>query len=1041
MGDSLTLLLLGPPELALQGRPVGIRAAKTRALLCYLAATPGPRPRSELAALLWGERPDANARGSLRLALSELRKEVGGWLDITRDHVRFLAGDGCFVDHGHLARTPTVAEALRLWRGDFMDGVEFCDAPAFCGWLESERGRARLLLRELLLRAGSAPPDQFVRLARLVAELDPYDEEAHRLLITALARAGNRSAALACYDDLRRRLADDLGVEPAPETVAVRRALVTPVRRAAPPVPRTDLFGRDAEIGELRALLARERLVTLRGPGGVGKTRLAIAAAASSCAFVSFAGVRPEAAVTTLAQRLGVDLSPQRPALDLLLAALSGREQLLVLDNLEHLPAFDPVIGRIMRTAPGVRILATSRRRLDVPGQVTFEVAGLPGPAAEALFVCRAVRAQPAFDPDRHAAPVAAICAATGGLPLAIELAAGLLRAVPLAELAQRLGADAGLLSADGPAARSRHACMRTVFETSWRLLDPAGRAALAALSVFGGGCTLRAALEVARTTPRVLIRLVDHSMIQLTPSGRYVLHPLIQQFAADHLDPRERRAVRERHAAHFTRLLDRHAAALQDASDAEVTRVLGAEMDNIRPAWAVSGRPGFLDRYWVLCLRLRLYEESGAIVLRHLARTPEAPYLRARWLRMAGVSEHQLARECESTRLARAALDAVGERLPTSRPGLAAAALTAAARQFLHRALPIRRSGTATEAEVAQALTFLARLAYHQQDLLTMLAASLRQLNAADRTPDPALRAEAYANFATIVRVAGQHRLAARYGALADRSLSDIDHPTEPASRARLARGLDLLAAGDFERARGSFAECRARTLDPRVAENCAGMLAETALWRGDFEQAAELFADTAEQAARRVGGDDIGRHWCLIGQAEALLRIDGTSKERIGQVLTAARASTDRRRTHERRLGLRDGPVMPVIQEMRLLTAAARLGRSDPGQALATVLELAARLPSAQRGMLECWSGLAELLVSLPPDAATARRLDRHLNGYQSRHPGAAARIGWARALVLAHGGRRKAAGKAAEQAMRTAERLGTPYDHRRAKEFGAG
>ncbi|WP_246149526.1 ATP-binding protein, partial [Nonomuraea turkmeniaca] len=806
-----------------------------------------------------------------------------------------------------------------------------------------------------------------------------------------------------------------------------------------PPVPSTDLVGREAELRELRALLTRERLVTLLGPGGVGKTRLAIAAAAaSSCAFVSLAGVGQDAAVTTLARRLGVDLSPQRPALDLLLAALSGREHLLVLDNLEHLPAFDAVIARIMRTAPGVRILATSRRRLDVPGQVSFEVAGLPGPAAEALFVCRAARAQPAFDPDRHAAPIAAICAATGGLPLAIELAAGLLRAVPPADLAQRLSTDAGLLSADGPAARSRHARMRTVFETSWRLLDPAGRAALAALSVFSGGCTLRAALEVARTTPHVLVRLVDHSMIQLTPSGRYVLHPLIQQFAAGHLAPGERRAARERLAAHFAHLLDRHAAALQDASDAEVTRVLGVEMDNIRLAWAVSGQPGFLDRYWVLCLRLRLYEESGAVVLRHLARTTEAPCLRARWLRMAGVSEHQLAREREATRLARAALDTVGEPLPTSRPGLAAAVLTAAARQFLHRVLPIRRSGTSAEAETAQALTFLARLAYHQQDLPTMLAASLRQLNAADRTPDPALRAEAYANFTAIARVAGLHRLATRYGALADRSLGDIDHPTEPASRARLARGLDLLAAGDFEGARGMFAECRARTLDPRVAENCVGMLAETALWRGDFEQAADLFADTAEQAARRVGGDDIGRHWCLIGQAEALLRVDGTSAERIGEVLAAARASTDRRRAHEQRLGLRDGPVMPVIQEMRLLTAAARLGRSDPGQALARVLELAARLPSAQRGMLECWTGLAELLVSLPPDAATARRLDRHLAGFQSGHPGAAARIGWARALVLAHGGRRKAAAKAAEQAMRTAERLCAPYDHRRAKDL---
>ena len=487
---------------------------------------------------------------------------------------------------------------------------------------------------------------------------------------------------------------------------------------------------------------------------------------------------------------------------------------------------------------------------------------------------------------------------------------------------------------------------------------------------------------------------------------------------------------------------------------------MLGAELDNIRLAWAVSGEAGFLDDYWVLCLRLRLYEESGTVVRRHLARTPEAPRLRARWLRMACVSEHQLAREREAYRLVRAALDTVGRPLPTSRPGLVAAILTAAARQVLHRILPVPRSER--DAEVAQALTFLARLAYHQQDVPTMLAASLRQLNAADRTSAPDLRAEAYANFATIARVAGRHRLAGRYGALADRALTGIAHPTEPASRARLARGLDQLSAGEFEAARGSFAECRARTLDPRVAENCAGMLAETALWRGDFEQAATLYAATAEQAASRVGGD-IGRHWCLTGQAEALLRIEGTSPDRVAGVLAAARASTERRRAHEQRLGLRDGAVMPVIQELRLLTASARLLTpsarlltasaplltpsarliaDDPRKALARALDLAARLPKAQRGMLECWSGLAELLchMSPDPDPATARRLYRHLAEYQARHPGAAARIGWARALVLAAAGERRAAAKAAGQAVRAAERLSAPYDLRRAQEVAA-
>ncbi|RJL32800.1 ATP-binding protein [Bailinhaonella thermotolerans] len=1070
--DSLTLLLLGPPELTLGGTPLRVRSAKARALLCHLAAASGARPRAELAALLWGERPDANARGSLRLALSELRREVGDWLDVTRDHVRFRAGDGCFVDRRLLAGASSAGEALRLWRGDFMDGVSFCDAPAFAGWVEAERRHVRGLLRDLLVRA--APSPEAVRLARVVTALDPYDEEAHRLLMGALAATGNRAGALACYEDLRRRLSADLGVAPSPETVAAwRRLLPRLAPRPAPPVPGTGLIGRAAEIRRVRALLARHRAVTLLGPGGVGKTRLAIAAAeppeTGEVAFVSFAGVGADAAVTTLARRLGVDLSPARPALELLLAALARRKGLLlVLDNLEHLPAFDAVVGAILRAAPGVRVLATSRRRPGVAGQATMRVEGLPDGDAEALFAARAARACPAFDPEREAAHVAAICAATAGLPLAIELAAALLRAVPCAELARGLGAGPGLLAAGGPAVRPRHACMRTVFETSWGLLDPAAREALAALSVFGGGCTPRAALEVAGTRPEVLVRLVDHSLIELTPSGRYAAHPLIQGFAAARLDPGRRDELRGRHAAHFDRLLGEHAAALQDAADAEVTRVLGAELDNIRLASAVAREPAFLDLYWTLCLRLRLYEEAGAVARRGLARAGAPPHLRARRLWMAAVGDHHLARDRESARLAREALAVLGEPLPDSRPRLAAAALAAGVRQAAHRLLPYGRAD-ASGPEAAQALTLLALLAYHRQDVPAMVAAALRQLNAADRAADPALKAEAYANFATIARVAGRHRLAARYGALADRALACLDGPAEPATRARLARGVDQLHSGAFEEARRSFTECRARTLTPRIAESCAGMLAETALWRGDFPEAASLYAATAEQAAARVGGDHIGRHWGLLGQAEALLRVEGARPEEIAAILAAARESAARRRDRERELGLRDGPVMPLVQEIRLLTASARLalfhggpapppapappsGAAPPSreagvalarETVARALALAVRLPPGPRGMLEGWAGLAELLAALPgpPDRAAIRLLLSRLRRYESRNPGAAARIGWARALVLASAGNRRAARAAAGHALSAATRLSAPYDRHRAGALLAG
>ncbi|GIH24572.1 hypothetical protein Aph01nite_28820 [Acrocarpospora phusangensis] len=1016
--------MFGPPYMAIGETPVAVRSAKSRALLCYLAAVPGPRPRAELAGLLWGERPDVQARGSLRLAVSELRKGVGDWLDVSRDHVGLRGEVACHVDHARLGRAATIGEALPLWRGEFLDGVTFFDAPAFAGWLAAERLRVRALFRDLLVRK-AGPAHEVVRLARLLADLDPYDEEVHRLLITALAETGNRAAALVCYTELGDRLATDLGVEPSAETRAVREALGPQRRRGAPPVPSTPLVGRDAEVEQVMALLDRERIVTLLGPGGVGKTRLALAAAARTpaAAFVTFAGVGPEAAVTTVARRLGMDLSSPRPARELLLEALAERSLLLVLDNLEHLPGFDVVIGELLAACPDVRVLATSRRRLGLPGPAVV-VEGLAADAAGELFAVRAQAVRPGFDAHGEAALVAGICAATRGLPLAIELAAGLLRALSCADVAKRL--DLGLLGADGPAPRPRHATMRRVFETSWTLLTPEGRRMLAALSVFAGGFTLEAALDVAEATPEVLVHLVDHSMITFQPPGRYLMHPLIQRFAAEHLVAEE--PVRLRHARHFARLLDTHAHGIRDAADTQAPRLLGADLDNIRLAWAHAPEPAFLDHYWTLCLRLGLYEESAAIVEHGLPGEP--PESRARRLRMAAVSHYQLAKERRALHLAEESLDALGEPRPAGTP----LAIAVAAVQLIRRG---RRRPH--QAEAAQALSLVAVFAYYRQDVAVMLSATLRQLAAVERANVPELRAEAYANVATAVRISGQSRLARRYARRADDALASLpfDHVGEAANRARLARGVDQLACGALDAAWRSFTEGRARTLEPRLAEVCTGMLAEAALWRGEFAQAAELYVETGELSARRVGGDDIGRYWCLTGQAEALLRIDGVPSARIREVLTAAAAATERRRTHEQAFGLRNGPIVRVIQRMRLLTGFARTDLRDghPEEAAVSVREILAligKLPSAQPGMLECWSGLAELLWELRwRERATVRTVLRGMRGYVARYPGAAARLGWGEVLL------RVTAGMPAREPIRTAERLGVAYDVRRAKE----
>ncbi|MFI6483224.1 ATP-binding protein [Nonomuraea sp. NPDC050663] len=1135
MGDPLRILLLGPPDLLLGDRPLPIRSAKARALLYYLAATRTPRSRAELAGLLWGERPDARARGSLRLAVLELRRDAGAWLDISRDRIALRLGPGCFVDHAALAGEPGVEQALRLWRGDFLDGVGLDDAPAFTAWLEGERQRTRLMLRQVVLRHAGHPDAALVRLARVLTALDPLDEEAGRLLMAALAGTGNRAAALTSYEALRRGLREELGVAPAPETVALREELARAGGReelaraggrAAPgvsgraglPVPRTSLVGRRAEIEQVLALLVTERLVTLHGPGGVGKTRLAIAAAQrwdgeGERAFVSFVGVHAEAVVTTLARRLGVDLSPPRPAEDLLVAALADRPVLLVLDNLDHLPGFDVVLARVLRAAPGVRVLATSRRRPAVPEQVCVAVRGLAGPTAEALFAERAQTASPwgqVPKPGGSPALVAAVCAATGGLPLAIELAASLLRALPLEEVARRLATDPDLLAAPESAPRRRHGSLRAVFEASWRLLDPPAQQALAALSVFRGGFTLDAALEVAPTSWRVLVRLADHCMIHLDPAGRYHLHPIIQQYAGSHLPYRAEPEVVGRHTAYFARLLRGH--AVEDGLDGAAARILGAELDNLRLALARGdGDPSFLDRYWTLCLRLRLYEEGLAVLSRRLERTADPSRLRARWLRLSGVMLYQLGRDPDAAGHAVAALRALDRDWPASAPAL----MTALVRDVLGhlwqragvqgvlghlwrrtrgrdvlsrlwqrapaalgqvRRQRARGGGCDPDAaEAAQALALIALLAYRRHDLAAMLAASAGQANTAWRSGDAALRAEAYAHLAISLRVAGRRRLADRIGHRADTDLvrhavpstagpAPSRHGVPPAGpvpprhefghgdaadRARLARGLSHLNAGRLREARLVLTECRGRTVDPRLAETCAGLLAETAVWQGDFAAARDLFAETAELAASRVG-DEVGRHWCLTGTAETLLRIDGTDPGEILAILERARAAEERRRTHGALLGVRDDPAARLVQEIRLLTATARLharpgppSDRDPRATLAEldhILALAARLPRTQPGMIECWSGLAELahLHASTPDRAARRRLrvlDRHLARYIDRYPGAAARLGWGRALLHQARGHHRRAGAHARRALAAATRMDVAYDAGRA------
>lgn len=384
----------------------------------------------------------------------------------------------------------------------------------------------------------------------------------------------------------------------------------------------TPFVGRERERAELQALLARPdcRLVTVLGPGGAGKTRLAIesgralAGFADGVAFVSLASVAaPASIVPAIGDALGVEFSGGGELFVQLIAHLRERRVLLILDNLEHL--LDPAGGaaelleRLLTQAAGVAVLATSRERLRLAGEWVLELEGLPLPPDSAasllaapalrLFAEHAERVDRAFRLDAANAPtVAAICRLVDGLPLGIELAAAWLRLLPLEAVAEELarGLDgAGVSSRTLPA---RHHSLRAVVEHSWELLNLEERGVLRRLALFQGGFTREAAAEVAGATIAILAGLVDKSLLRRGAAGRYGLHELIRQYAAARLDeqPDEAAATRERHAAYFMRLAGERVDQIKGPDQAAAVAELSAEIDNLRAAWPWAVAHRMLD-------------------------------------------------------------------------------------------------------------------------------------------------------------------------------------------------------------------------------------------------------------------------------------------------------------------------------------------------------------------------------------------------------------------------------------------------------------
>lgn len=606
--------MLGPLEVRTgDGHPVPVPERKVRVLLAALLVNRGrPVPADRLVDDLWGDRPPANPPAALHTKVSRLRQVLGREAVVARAQGYLLRADAvdadefaALVERAHATADPRtradlLTEALACWRGPaFADFRDADFARGAVDRLEEQRLTALEALAEARLELGEHGllADELTE----VVAAHPLRERLRAAHLRALYRAGRQGDALTGYEDLRTRLAEELGVDPSPSLTALHQAILrqdgsleAPRRRTNLPLPLTDLVGRAGAVADVRALLAAHRLVTLTGPGGVGKTRLAVeVASAFPEAWLVEAGAG--GLVDAVAAELGVRDEP-------LTDALRARDLLLVLDNCDH--AVDEAAGfaaDLLKAAPGVRVLVTSQVPLDVTGEVRYEVPPLADDDAVELFRARAEAT--GYRADDLAA-ARAVCRRLDGLPLAVELAAARARTLGTAELLSRLDDRFRLLTKGKRDAPARQRTLRAVLDWSWEPLSEPERAVLRRLAVHVGGCTLEAAEAVCAEpgTAELLDALVDRSLV-LVRDGRFRLLESVTAYCLDRLDEAgETTWVLQRHREYYTALAER--ADLRGSGQRTWLARLDEEYPNLRRA--LDGAPDdclsrALSWYWLI--------------------------------------------------------------------------------------------------------------------------------------------------------------------------------------------------------------------------------------------------------------------------------------------------------------------------------------------------------------------------------------------------------------------------------------------------------
>ena len=645
--DQLLISLFGPPRIEVGGQQIEINRRKAIALISYLAATEQSHSRDALATLLWPEASQRRAKAGLRSVLWTLNKSpLQKWLCIDVETVSLQFDIAVEIDvvrfrkllvspqqHNHPASEicsiclQSLTEAVALYQNDFMAGFTLPDAPAFDEWqffqADGLRQKLAAALESLIqFHAAAGNVKRALAYGRRHVALDPLHEPAHRALMKLYAQSGQRAAALRQYQVCLETLEAELGIQPSDETTTLDKQIrngawgehensqtktVNP--NNLPPNPHP-FIGRESELSAIAQFLeeADTRLVTIVGAGGVGKTRLALAAATmeinktnfpDGIYFISLIPLsEPEALISAIAETVGYPLqSDQRSPQQQLFDYFCHKRLLLVLDNFEHLLVSRTFVADLLRHAPQVKIVATSRERLNLYEEQWLPLRGLAVPKkqpvseiaeyeAAVLFLQSVRRRQPDFEVTTADLPyLAEICQLVEGLPLGLELAATWTAMLSLPEIAAEIQQNLDFLETDMHNVPDRHRSMRAVFDTTWQSLSPTEQEVYARLSLFHGGFTAEGARAVAGASLKTLSTFIGKSLLRFEPRRRrYESHELLRQFAAEKVTDSEE--VRQRHARYICAFLYERESDLKGPRQQAALAAIEQELENARAAW-----------------------------------------------------------------------------------------------------------------------------------------------------------------------------------------------------------------------------------------------------------------------------------------------------------------------------------------------------------------------------------------------------------------------------------------------------------------------